>query len=264
MIDPKLNSQLADTFFSSPALVKAFMLKEIATTQKMLNHRLEELFTDVALKKYPEMKKTVEDITDPLKTHVFDLMEKDLKTNDSLQVTTVYRDRYDVNVLQGKAKPKADRIGSEGGDTTFTVKRHEQGGLLFEIDALPKKEFVRITKDGTGQLKFEDLPVEKPTLPKESGEFMTIGTEAERMEESFGRLVNVFTVEQLKTHGKTAIEEGKRIVNKLLQTTSLVEYFNGLRQTTIYPHTEYLVSTDKLKHVVGLFTPPESVNPTFN
>ena len=64
--NPELNAKLADTFFSSSAILKYYALQEMVSAQLMLKNRLESRFRDAALQKYPEMKNNVETVKKPL------------------------------------------------------------------------------------------------------------------------------------------------------------------------------------------------------
>ena len=265
--DPELNSQIADSFFASPAIVKAYLLDEIGSGQWTINRSVESKFSSVALKKYPELEAKLEGVNGPLKKHVYELLEKEAEKEGSVYVTEIFRDHHDYDAMLGKAEPKMDRVGSESGAKVFKVSPHEEG-LLFEWESQvfeitfrkageprserkerpPKYE----TKSAIAYLdgdevKFRDVrqPEELDASPEDPEDYFTpkqVSSDYDTIEYFFDWTTKVLSMKQLQKLGNHAVEEAKGLVGRLGRTISIGEYFARIKETRIWPGIEYFAS----------------------
>jgi hypothetical protein len=282
VLDSELNSQLADSLFENPNVLRFFLLDQIKSSQQSIVRNLESKFRDIAIEKYPQLEARVETVTSPLANHVYDLLEQEVDQYGEVYVTEVLRDHYDRNALLGKAEARQSRVGSESFDNKFTIRKNEAGGLYFEwpgngfewetdystdpptrkMVCTPVINSAIVNRSEDGKLVYSDIEPESSRSPEDhpdpESDFKPrrLDTDSEHLERLFQKMSGVFSLEQLKQLGNNGIKDAEQLVNRLNQVGTLHELFSELRSTQIYPKSEYLFSKDPGLYVVDAFNDP--------
>lgn len=272
VLNPRLNAQLTQFVLESKPILKYLLLQEIKKSQAKLIDLAGQKFNSIALEKYPEMERAVEEITSPLRKHIYRLLEKETEDNKEVYLTEIFRDRLDVAAILAKSETKEGRFGSESGARQFRIRQNEQNELLFnweglgfawEVDfsvAPPRKNMVHanekreaiVVMDDEEKFTFKDTPKlvnRKITegLPKR------VDKDSEDLQRFFQAISGVFDVEQLGAKGRKGVEEAQQFISQLCLIDNLPELFSQLRSTDIYPNLEYLFSREQRHYLVEVF-----------
>ncbi len=276
-------SKLTTAVFSEPELLSFMLKKLIPDIQEMAKTKTEVDLYKIAFEKYQNASDEVEKLNNTVKTAFFDKLLNDAGTTD-IELIKIVRDRKDVETLRGEASYDPDRVGSESGETRFSVTKGKAGELVFRwegIDTVVERD----TVDGVMQIKMVKTPKEFCAMVRNHNGILEFADGVDSEDEitwlevpgsdSYGAkilhnlflTIRVITVNQWLEDGERARTGYEEIIKVLSFCSNSIEYANKFRELGIagYPTNELIVNPGKkVNFVIDSISPPPLVNSTDN